>query len=304
MHENDAIEGHVERFLQYLKTEKGASAHTIRAYRKDLDIVFKEITVRNIRDIDVLDIRGVVASQIGKGLRKTTVSRRLASIKSFFTYLCREGIMDKNPAKMVPSPRVPKRQPKFLSVDDAFGLVEYPRGSGFLKTRDRAILELLYSSGIRVGELALLNLDDINMNEGIVKVKGKGRKERIVPVGETALAAIKRYLLERRLRKNKKEGLFLNNRGNRLTERSIRRIVVKYAGKYGISGTVGPHTLRHTFATHLLQEGADLRAIQELLGHASLSTTQKYTHLDIKHLMDVYDDAHPLAEGDAHDDTT
>jgi integrase/recombinase XerC len=191
---------------------------------------------------------------------------------------------------------LPKKQPQFLSVDDVFGLVEKPDGLGFIPVRDRAILELLYSSGIRVSELSSLDIEDLNRREGMIKVRGKGKKERIVPVGSVALDALKSYLIERMLLRKKQKALFLNKSGSRLTDRSVRRIVVKYAREFGIHGKIGPHTLRHTFATHLLHEGADLRVIQELLGHSSLSTTQKYTHLDIRHLMDVYDSAHPLAE--------
>jgi len=287
---------YVESFLRYLRTEKGVSEHTIRAYRKDLDIFLKESSVRDIKDTDVLDIRGFVASQVSKGLNKSTVSRRLSSLKSFFNYLCREGIMDRNPAKIVPSPKLPQKHPVFLSVDDAFGLVERPDGMDFISIRNRAVLELLYSSGIRVGEMSSLDIDNLDIREGIMMVRGKGKKERLVPIGSTALNAMKSYIIERHLIKKKEKALFINRSGKRLTERTLRRVVVKYAKEFGIHGKIGPHTLRHTFATHLLQDGADLRVIQELLGHESLSTTQKYTHLDIKHLMDVYDNAHPLSE--------
>jgi integrase/recombinase XerC len=185
--------------------------------------------------------------------------------------------------------------PKFLTVDDAFELIERPEGIGFMNARDRAILELLYSSGLRVSEVSGLNVEDVNTREGLVKVRGKGKKERIVPVGSKAIDALKTYLVEKILLKRKSSILFLNRTGTKLSERGIRRIVVKYARLTGIEGRIGPHTLRHTFATHLLQGGADLRVIQELLGHSSLSTTQKYTHLDLTHLMDVYDKAHPMS---------
>jgi integrase/recombinase XerC len=207
----------------------------------------------------------------------------------------------------VPSPKAPKHLPAFLDVDDAFNLVKSPEGMGLLPVRDRAILELLYSSGLRVGEVESLNVDDLNVREAMVKVMGKGRKERMVPVGAKAIEALKYYLIERALFKRQKgkygeeAALFLNKNGKRLTNRQIRRIVVKYARLMGMEGQIGPHTLRHTFATHLLLGGADLRVIQELLGHASLSTTQKYTHLDIGHLIDVYDKAHPFSEGEKGD---
>ncbi len=286
---------YIEEFLRYLELEKGVSAHTLRAYRKDLTDFIAHVNTEPEK-IDMLDVRGFIAEQIRKGLNKTTVSRRLSSVRSFFKFLYREGYMKSNPAKLVPSPKLPKLLPKFLSVDDAFSLVEKPEGIGFAPARDRAILELLYSSGLRVGELAGLNVEDINVREALVKARGKGKKERIVPIGSKALDAIKTYLVERILLKSKEKAVFLNRLGTRLTDRGVRRIVVKYARAIAINGSIGPHTLRHSFASHLLQGGADLRVIQELLGHASLSTTQKYTHLDVAHLMDVYDKAHPMAK--------
>lgn len=286
---------YIEEFLRYLELEKGVSAHTLRAYRKDLMDFIAHVNTEPEK-IDMLDVRGFIAEQIRKGLNKTTVSRRLSSVRSFFKFLYREGYMKSNPAKLVSSPRLPKLLPKYLSVDDAFALVEKPEGIGFAPARDRAILELLYSSGLRVGELAGLNVEDINVREALVKARGKGKKERIVPIGSKALDAIKTYLVERILLKSKEKAVFLNRLGTRLTDRGVRRIVVKYARAIAINGSIGPHTLRHSFASHLLQGGADLRVIQELLGHASLSTTQKYTHLDVAHLMDIYDKAHPMAK--------
>lgn len=286
---------YIDRFLRHLGTERGASEHTIRSYRKDLE-TFSEYTQSQAEAVDMTDIRGYIAAQMNSGLSKSTVSRRLASVRSFFKFLHREGIIRSNPARMVSSPKLPKLLPKLLTVDDVFSLVEKPEGIGFGPVRDRAILELLYSSGLRVSELSGLNADDLNIREGLVKVRGKGKKERLVPVGKKATEALKAYLIERVLLKKKDKALFLNRRCTRLTDRGVRRIVVKYARAILLNGRIGPHTLRHTFATHLLQGGADLRVIQELLGHSSLSTTQKYTHLDITHLMDVYDKAHPLAK--------
>ncbi len=267
----------------------------MRAYRKDLD-EFSEYVKAVPDKIDMIDVRGFIAEQIGRGLSKITVSRRLSSIRSFFKFLYREGYIKCNPAKLVSNPRVPKLLPRFLTVDDVFSLIEKPEGIGFIPARDRAILELLYSSGLRVAELAGLNMDDINIRESLIKVRGKGRKERIVPVGSKAIDALKSYTIERILLKSKDNALFLNRMGTRLTDRGVRRIVVKYAKALFMQGRIGPHTLRHSFASHLLQGGADLRVIQELLGHSSLSTTQKYTHLDITHLMDIYDKAHPMAK--------
>jgi integrase/recombinase XerC len=278
-----------------MEVEKAASVHTLRAYRKDLE-EFNKFVHKEPGDIDLIDIRGFLAHQIRSGLSKTTVGRRLAVVRSFLKFMHREGYLEVNPAKLVSSPKTSRLLPRFLSVDDAFSLVERPEGIGFMPARDRAILELLYSSGLRVSEAAGLNVDDVNTREGLVKVRGKGRKERLLPIGSKAVDALKSYLVEKILLRRRDSALFLNRRGGRLSDRGIRRIVVKYAKLCGIDGKMGPHTLRHSFASHLLQDGADLRVIQELLGHSSLSTTQKYTHLDITHLMDVYDKAHPLAD--------
>jgi integrase/recombinase XerC len=288
------MQEHINRFIRYLEVERGVSVHTVRAYRKDLE-EFSVYAAAKPEDMDLIDIRGFIAGQINKGLSKITVSRRLSSIRSFFKYLHREGYITANPAKLVSNPKIPKMLPRYLSVDDVFSLIERPEGIGFITVRDRAILELLYSSGLRVSELSGLNVDDLNIRESLVKIRGKGKKERIVPVGSKAIGAVKSYLVERMLRRSRDKALFLNRLGTRLTDRGVRRIVVKYARASAMTGHVGPHVLRHSFASHLLQGGADLRVIQELLGHASLSTTQKYTHLDITHLMDIYDKAHPLA---------
>jgi len=284
----------IDQFLRYLEVENNASKHTLRAYRKDLE-AFSDYAGRKAGDIEMIDVRGFVAQQIKNGLNKATAGRRLASVRSFLNFLCREGHIKSNPAKLVTTPKTEKRLPNFLSVDDVFSLLEKPEGIGILHARDRAILELLYSSGLRVSEIAELNADDVNTKEGLVKVRGKGKKERILPIGSKAIDAIKTYAVEKLLLKKKAGAMFLNRRGARLSDRGVRRIVVKYSRLIGVNGQIGPHTLRHTFASHLLQAGADLRVIQELLGHSSLSTTQKYTHIDITHLMDVYDKAHPLS---------
>ncbi len=284
----------VENFLRHLEIERGMSEHTIRAYRKDLE-EFATYSPKAADAIEMIDVRGFVAQQIKNGLTKTTAGRRLSSVRSFLKFLTREGYLKANPAKLVTTPKAERHLPKFLSVDDVFALIEGPDTIGFIHARDKAILELLYSSGLRVSEVCGLNAEDINTREGLVKVKGKGRKERIVPLGSKATEAIRAYMTEKILLKKKSKTLFLNKSGTSLSERSIRRVVVKYARLIGVSGQVGPHTIRHTFASHLLQAGADLRVIQELLGHASLSTTQRYTHLDITHLMDIYDRAHPLS---------
>ncbi len=231
-----------------------------------------------------------------KKLKKTSISRKLATIRSFFKYLHREGFVKKNPAKLVSSPKVQKALPRFLTVDEVFALMDSPKGDTFQAARDKAILELLYSSGVRVSELTTLDINDSDIKESVVRVKGKGKKERILPTASKAVEVMKNYLPERILLKKRSQALFLNTRGGRLTQRSIRRIVDKYGRMIALKGHLSPHALRHTFATHLLHGGADLRSIQELLGHSSLSTTQKYTHVDIAHLIEVYDKAHPMAK--------
>ena len=292
------MKDYIDKFIRYLEIEKGVSVHTVRAYKKDLD-EFSVYVKQEPSRTDMIDVRGFIADQIKKGLKKISVSRRLSSIRSFFKFLYREGYIKSNPAKLVSNPKIPKMLPRFLSVDDVFSLIEKPEGIGFMPARDKAILELLYSSGLRVSELSCLNVDDIHIKESLIKIKGKGKKERVVPVGSKAIDAMKTYVIERILQKSRENALFLNRMGTRLTDRGVRRIVVKYAKAIALNGRIGPHMLRHSFASHLLQGGADLRVIQELLGHSSLSTTQKYTHLDITHLMDIYDKAHPFAREDA-----
>jgi integrase/recombinase XerC len=285
----------IEKFISCINSEQGVSSHTLRAYEKDLK-EFSEFIEKKPRAIDNLDVRSFLASLHHKKLKKTSIARKLASIRSFFKYLHREGYITKNPAKLVSSPKVPKALPKFLSVDDVFSLMDSPRGDTFKPTRDKAILELLYSSGLRVSELTSLDIGDIDLKESLVRVRGKGKKERIVPIGSKAMSAIREYLPERISLKKKSSALILNSRGGRLTQRSVRRILLFYSRMINLKRDFSPHTLRHTFATHLLHEGADLRSIQELLGHSSLSTTQKYTHVDISHLAEVYDRAHPMAK--------
>ena len=286
---------YIEKFVGYLKVEQGVSSHTVRAYEKDLQ-EFSEFIEKKPKEVDNLDVRSFLASLHHKKLMKSSISRKLASVRSFFKFLHREGYIKKNPAKLVSSPKVPKSLPKFLTIDEVFLLMDSPNGDTFGPTRDKAILELLYSSGLRVSELTSLDIGDLDMKESLIRVKGKGRKERIVPIGSKAMTAIQEYLPERISLKKKSSALILNCRGGRLTQRSVRRILLFYSRVINLKGEFSPHTLRHTFATHLLHEGADLRSIQELLGHSSLSTTQKYTHVDISHLAEVYDKAHPMAK--------
>lgn len=286
---------YISQFITYLKAEEGLSPHTIRAYSTDLHEFFAFLD-KKPKSIDNIDIRSFLASLHHRKLKKSSISRKLATIRAFFKYLHREGYVKKNPAKLVSSPRIPVNLPRFLDIDDTFSLMDSPKGETFKPARDRAILELLYSSGLRVSELTSLDISDLDMTESLIRVTGKGRKERIIPVGSKAMDAIRNYLPERISIKKKSSALILNNRGGRLTQRSVRRILVQYSRMINLKSDLSPHTLRHTFATHLLHEGADLRAIQELLGHASLSTTQKYTHVDIGHLTEVYDKAHPMAK--------
>jgi len=288
-------------FLSYLKNEKGCSDHTLRAYKGDIK-GFLEFIEKNPLTADLSDIRSYISYLSTQKLQKSSISRILSSIRSFYRFLHKEGYVQKNPARLVASPKVPKKLPAFLTVDDVFNLVEAPERTSeeesqeLTKTRDRAILEILYGSGIRVSELVGLNIEDINLKEGVMRVKGKGKKERLVPIGRKAIEALKSYLSYRIAKAKDSQALFINHSGKRLTARSVHRIVVKHARKTGINSRIGPHTLRHTFATHLLQAGADLRVIQELLGHSSLSTTQRYTHIDAAHLIEIYDKAHPLKE--------
>ena len=300
----------IEKFINYLGLTKNASEHTIRNYLSDLsqfadflegskDFLFSEGKGIDVNKVDNLIIRSYLGVLYQKN-KKSSIARKLASLRSFFTFLLKEGYLNSNPAKAVSTPKQEKHIPAFLSVDEVFRLLDAPEQRNILNIRNRAILEVLYSCGIRVSELTGLNFEDLDLNSGIIKVTGKGRKERYIPVGNKAVASLKEYLEVREELENKGKGeaadiraVFLNARGGRLTSRSIGRIIDKYLIPSGILRNISPHCLRHTFATHLLDAGADLRAIQELLGHASLSTTQKYTHISIDKLMEVYDKAHP-----------
>ena len=288
---------HLNNFIDFLKGELGASPHTLRAYTEDLK-AFLSFIEKKPKDIDNLDIRSYLAFLHHKKLQKSSISRKLETIRSFFKYLHREGYVKSNPAKLLSSPKIPKNLPRILTVDEVFTLIDKPQGDTFKATRDKAMLELLYSSGLRVSEMTSLDIIDLDIKESLIRVKGKGKKERIIPVGSSAMSAIQNYLPERISLKKKSQALFLNNLGGRLTQRSVRRILLHYSRMINLKGNPSPHTLRHTFATHLLHGGADLRSIQELLGHSSLSSTQKYTHVDIAHLTEVYDKAHPMAKGE------
>ncbi|MFQ5841621.1 MAG: tyrosine recombinase XerC [Thermodesulfobacteriota bacterium] len=299
------MRGRIDQFIKYLVLEKGASEHTCRSYFSDLSHLAGFISASGLfpksetGEVDVSridrDIIRIYLRALFRSNKRTSIARKLASIRSFFQYLVREGVIPTNPAKGVATPKTEKYIPSTLTIDEMFRMLDAPDKSNPIGLRARAILELLYSSGIRVGELTQLNCDDVDLELGIIKVLGKGRKERIVPIGSKAIEAIKEYLGRRRLSSGSGRDcpLFVNTRGGRLTDRSVRRMVEKYGKECGIARSISPHALRHTFATHLLDAGADLRDIQELLGHVSLSTTQKYTHVSIDGLMEVYDRAHP-----------
>lgn len=285
-------------FEKYLKFEKVASSETIRSYSRDLNSFFDYLQREGgvkFKDVSSVMIRGYMGL-LHKKYEKSSIARQISAIRSFFRFLCREGILEANPADLVSTPKLPKKLPKVLSVDAVFHLIQAPNVKSDLGVRDRAILELLYASGLRVSELVGLNVESVDLREGVVKVRGKGKKERIVPVGREALKAISAYKGIRKPLNDKERGLYLNHRGERLTTRSIARILDKYILQSAIDQKVSPHTLRHSFATHLLGAGADLRGIQELLGHAQLSTTQRYTQVSVDKLMEVYDKAHPRAK--------
>ena len=294
----------IDRFIDYIALERGASPHTCRAYRKDLELfaafLGEQGLPSDVTKIDYLTIRLYLGHLYqGKRIKRTSAVRKLATLRTFFRYLKREGIVEKNPAKMVAIPKGGRDLPHTLTVDEAFRFLDIPDAASLLGSRDRAILEFLYSSGLRVGELTSLSLHDLDLGGGMVRVMGKGSKERLVPIGSKAVEALRVYLARRGELMEKGKGapqyLFLNHRGGRLTPRSVGRMIKKYLLKGGMVKETTPHTFRHSFATHLLDAGADLRGIQELLGHASLSTTQKYTHVSSAKLMEVYDRTHPRA---------
>ncbi|HEX9051446.1 MAG TPA: tyrosine recombinase XerC [Anaeromyxobacter sp.] len=298
----------IRRFAAYLEAERRASPHTLKAYLGDLAQYAAHLAEAGAAIVPSSPalVRAFVARAAG-GAGAASLGRKLSTIRSFYAFLVREGLAPGNPARAIASPRRPKRLPEVLPEADVAALVEAPSvEQGPLALRDRAFLELLYASGLRVSELTGLDVDDVDLSQGLVRVLGKRRKERVVPFGRTAGAALRRWLEEGRpaLAPDGERGrgspgssaLFLNHRGGRLTQRSIARRLDRWVLSAGLPRHVHPHVLRHCFATHLLGNGADLRGIQELLGHASLSTTQRYTHLDWKRLAEVYDRAHPRAK--------
>jgi integrase/recombinase XerC len=308
-----AVQQLFQQVLRELETD-GSSPQTVRGYRIDLTQFLAFVRRMHpeasgtipLEQIDPLTVRAFMGSLRSRGLSPRTLARRVAALRSFCQFCCRRGLLSWNPAALVTTPKVPRPLPPHLTVDQAFQLLATPQGGSPISIRDRAILELFYASGIRVGELVDLAVEDLDLEQRLAKVRGKGGKERIVPMGRPAAEALKAYLAAREsLRGGKIKGiarlgghrtpLFLNHRGGQLTSRSVERLLEKYLKKSGMGKAITPHGLRHSFATHLLQAGADLRVIQELLGHARLSTTQRYTHVNLDQLMAVYDKAHPRA---------
>jgi integrase/recombinase XerC len=300
----------IERFVNYLQYERNASPHTVRNYRSDL-LQFRDYlargrpqTVLDIKSIDALSIRGFLSFLFQREKKKASIARKLAAVRAFFKFQAREGVLRDNPATIVSTPKLDKTLPRIMTEEEMNSFLDRvaetaKAGNGMVR-RDRAILELLYASGLRVSELVGMDLRSVNLEDGMLLVRGKGRKERVVPFGSKARQSLDAYLpvREKLLKDKKKTGvvaMFINARGERLTSRSVNRVVKKYVRMFGPNVRVSPHSLRHAFASHLLTEGADLRAIQEMLGHASLATTQKYTQVSIKQLIDVYDKAHPKA---------
>jgi integrase/recombinase XerC len=288
------------KFIRAL-LERNASPHTIKAYTTDLAQFVEYVGPQGWSDIDHVLIRGYLSSLYERGLSKTSVARALAALRSLYRWLAQEGVVDQNPAALVATPRLPKKLPRVPTIEEVNTVLDskMPECSAF-NERDLAILELLYGCGIRNSELIGINVDDIRWSNEIVLVRGKGRKERYVPLGESANAAVRAYLPLRQkilaeTKQTTERALLINLRGGRLTTRSVGRIVKQIAVANGLSPDVHPHTLRHAFGTHMLEEGADLRAIQEMLGHERLSTTQRYTQLTVKHVMEVYDRTHPHA---------
>ncbi len=295
------VEKAIAKFLRALQ-ERNASAHTIKAYRTDLAQFSEYIGPQGWRDIDHVLIRGYLANLYERGLSKTSVARALAALRSLYRWLAQEGEVEQNPAALVATPKLPKKLPRVPTIEEVNTVLdaEMPECSAFSE-RDQVILELLYGCGIRNSELIGINLDDIRWSNEVVLVRGKGRKERYVPFGDSAKAAVQAYLPARQrvlgeTKHTDERALLINLRGARLTTRSVGRIVKQIAVARGLSPDVHPHTLRHAFGTHMLEEGADLRAIQEMLGHERLSTTQRYTQLTVKHVMEVYDKTHPHAK--------
>ncbi len=290
------LDRYIQKFMTYLKIEKNASPYTLTNYQIDLKGFNDSIREKPLENITHVDVRLFLARMKENKFSKRSVARKMACLRSFFRFLCREGYIKTNPAAGLQTPKLEKRLPLFLGTDEVVKLIESPDLSDLYGLRDRAILETLYSSGIRVSELVGINKENIDFISGVLKVYGKGKKERLAPIGDRALRAIRNYLEKQGSSGIKeKKAIFLNKSGRRMTDRAVRRVVEKYIRKTSLNEKISPHSLRHSFATHLLDRGADLRAVQELLGHANLSTTQIYTHVTAERLKSIYDKAHPRA---------
>jgi integrase/recombinase XerC len=300
-------------FVDYLRYERNMSPETIRAYQKDLEQFVRHVSGDGPFDASKVSnavIRQYLAHLSEHAYEKTTIVRKLATIRSFFKFLIRKGYVEQNPIAEIRTPKVDKRLPHFLEVNEVEKLLNAPQGASFQAKRDRAILETLYSTGLRVSELTGLNLSDVDPTSEVIRARGKGRRERVIPIGTFALRAIQEYLdirtavLADQAQANMPDSpLFLNRFGQRLSSRSIRKIMDKYIKVTGLNMKTSPHTLRHSFATHLLNRGANLRLVQELLGHKHLSTTQVYAHLTTRTIKNAYDEAHPRQEAAAADPT-
>ena len=294
----------IQKFLQYLMDERHFSEHTVKAYNSDLQSLLTYLNEENItliKDVEFFILRGYVANLFDKEYSKSTIERNIASLKSFYKFLIKKGFLEENPAKQLKFPRKEKKLFNVFNIDDIFLLLSKPDRSEIAGLRDALILELLYATGLRVSELINLNISDIDFTGKRLRVLGKGKKERIIPLSDYHIDLITDYIKRRSTLCRNKEiignQLLINKHGGRLTDRSVRRILEKYLTLCGLPLLYSPHSIRHTFATHLLENGADLRSIQELLGHSSLSTTEKYIHLNLVKLLDTYDKTHPKAKG-------
>ncbi len=298
-----AFEQEIAKFCLWLDVEKGYSEHTVSGYARDLREFAATLKISEINDVRAEHIRSFIVS-LHSSNTPASVARKLSALRTFFRFLLRLKLVQTDPLAGISGPKVTKYIPTFLTVDEVFALLEAPDERDTYKQRDKALMELLYSTGIRVAELCTCGLNSLDFDNEMLTVRGKGNKERLVPIGRPAREAVQAWLPQRqqiilaclgRGKKPDQDSLFLNNRGGRLTTRSVERFVKSYGERALIPQVVTPHALRHSFATHLLEMGADLRVVQELLGHASLSTTQRYTHLTLGHLAEVYDNSHPMA---------
>ncbi|MEA3328140.1 MAG: tyrosine recombinase XerC [Candidatus Omnitrophota bacterium] len=290
------MERYINKFIAYLEIEQNVSSHTVTNYLLDLKDLESFLNGQSFEQVDRLTLRRFLAHLKKEGYAKSSVARKISALRSFFKFLCRDGYLADNPASSLMTPKLDKKLPVFLDLDEVLKLLQAPSEDTLVGLRDRAILETLYSSGIRVNELVSMNIKDVDFIGGVIKVYGKGKKERITPLGDKALRSVRDYLSRRRLIcRISNRALFLNRTNQRISPRSIRSLLDKYIDQLAMKKGASPHSLRHSFATHLLDRGADLRSVQELLGHSNLSTTQIYTHLTTERIKSAYKKAHPRA---------